>query len=112
MTSATAYSMPVSRAATPTSTPLLFWRLLRARGELSGLRWADVDMKRGTLTFHETKNGERRSVPLTGQALALMRQHAKVRRLDTTLVFPGSTKTQPMGMRAAWEYAVKQAGIV
>ena len=66
---------------------------------------------RGTLTFHETRNGERRTVPLTGQALALMQQHAKVRRLDAAPVFPRCTEIQPMGMRAAWEYAVKRAGI-
>src|SRR2546427_11087655 len=111
MTSATAYSMPVSRAATPTSTPLLFWRLLRARGELSGLRWADVDMKRGTLTFHQTKNGERRAVPLTGQALTLMQQHAKVRHLNSQLVFPDTTGTRPLGMRDAFEAAVERASI-
>src|SRR5262249_40243838 len=46
------------------------------RGELLSLRWPDVDLKRGTLTFHRTKNGERRTVPLTGQALALTHQHA------------------------------------
>ena len=82
------------------------------KGELLGLRWPDVDLQRGTLTFQETKNGERRAVPLTGQALALMRQHAKVRRLDTMLVFPDATGQRPVGIREAWEYAVKRAGIV
>lgn len=56
--------------------------------ELLSLTWKDVDLKRGTITLHETKNGERRSLPLTGMALDLIRQHAKVRRIDTTLVFP------------------------
>jgi integrase len=82
------------------------------RGELLGLRWPDVDLKRATLTFQETKNGERRAVPLTGPALALMRQHATVRRLDTTLVFPNTTGRRPGGIREAWKYAVKRAGIV
>jgi integrase len=59
------------------------------RGEILGLRWSDVDMQRGMLTFHETKNGERRSVPLVSHAAELVRVHAKVRRLDTDLVFPG-----------------------
>jgi integrase len=79
---------------------------------LLGLHWPDVDLKRATLTFQETKNGERRAVPLTGPALALMHQHAKVRRLDTVLVFPDATGKRPVGIREAWEYAVKQAGIV
>src|SRR5215470_15693564 len=58
------------------------------RGELLNLRWSDVDLKRGTLTFHQTKNGERRAVPLTGHALDVLTRHAKVRRLDTAFVFP------------------------
>jgi integrase len=81
------------------------------RGELLGLRWPDVDLQRGTLTFHETKNGERRAVPLTGQALALMQQHAKVRRLDTALVFPNATGGTPLKIRDAFENAVERAGI-
>jgi integrase len=81
------------------------------RGELLTLRWPDVDLKRGTLTFHETKNGERRTVPLTGQAFTLMQQHAKVRRLNTVLVFPNSTGGRALNIRAAWEGAVKRAGI-
>ena len=51
------------------------------RGELLSLRWPDVDLKRNTLTFHETKNGERRAVPCTGHALDLLKQHAEGRRL-------------------------------
>lgn len=35
------------------------------RGELLGLRWADVDVKARTLTFRQTKNGDSRPVPLT-----------------------------------------------
>ena len=72
------------------------------RGELLGLRWPDVDLKRGTLTFNQTKNREWRAVPLTGQALAVMGQHAKVRRLDTALVFPNNTGTRPASIRVAW----------
>jgi integrase len=81
------------------------------RGELQGLRWPDVDLQRGPLTFHETKNGERRAVPLTGQTLVLMRQRAKVRRLDTALVFPDATGGRPLSIRNAFENAVERAGI-
>jgi integrase len=81
------------------------------RGELLSLHWSDVDFKRGILTFRETKNGETRSVPLTGYALDVLTRHAKVRRLDTTLVFPDDTGTQPASIREAWKHAVKRAGI-
>jgi integrase len=81
------------------------------RGELLTLRWPDVDLKRGMLTFHQTKNRERRAVPLTGQALSAMHQHAKVRRLNTSLVFPNPTTTRPADIRAAWQGAIKRSGI-
>ena len=78
--------------------------------ELLTLCWPDVDLKRGAVTFHHTKNGERRALPLTGHALALMRQHAQVRHLDTALVFP-STSTKRRRIRDAWEYAIERANI-
>jgi integrase len=61
------------------------------RGELLNLRWRDIDLQRGLLTFHETKNGERRTVPCVGLAHDLLSEHSKVRRLDTDLAFPGAT---------------------
>jgi integrase len=40
-----------------------------------------------------------------------MGQHAKVRRLDTVLVFPNATGRKPLGIREAFEGAVERAGI-
>jgi integrase len=79
--------------------------------ELLRLTWQDVDLQRGVLTLHETKNGERHILHLTNLALALMRQHAKRQRMDAALVFPDPTGTKPCSIREAWEYAVKRAGI-
>ena len=76
------------------------------------LRWSDVDLQRRMLTFQQTKNGETRSVPLTGNGLAVLTQHAKVRRLSTSLVFPDRTGTRPLGIRGAFDNAVERAGIV
>ena len=81
------------------------------KGELLSLHWRDVDLKRGMLIFRDTKNGETRSVPLTGYGLESMKKHAKIRRLDTTLVFPSDTGTQPASIREAWKHAVKRAEI-
>lgn len=80
------------------------------RGEILGLRWPDVDMLRGTLTFQVTKNGERRSVPLVNFAADRMREHAKVRRLDTDLVFPGSNG-RPLEIGKMFGEALARAGI-
>jgi integrase len=81
------------------------------QGELLRLTWHDVDLHRGMLTFRETKNGECRTVPLTGSALTLMRQHAKVRRLDSTLVFPRHDGRKPPLLQWAWTRAITRANI-
>ena len=82
------------------------------RGELLNLRWPDVNLKRGLLTFRETKNGETRSVPLTSYALDILTQLAQMRRPDTTLLFPDATGKRPLSIRDAFEEAVKRAGVV
>jgi integrase len=81
------------------------------KGELISLRWSDIDLRRGLLTFHETKNGERRTVPLVGYALDVLTQHAKVRRLDTPLVFPNPTGGKFLRFREAFDNAVARACI-
>lgn len=82
------------------------------QGELMGLKWPDVNLKDGFIILHETKNGDRRRVPLAGHALELLRDHAKVRRLDTDLLFPGKTcKSKPIDLRKPFKTALKTAEI-
>lgn len=82
------------------------------QGELMGLKWPDVNLKDGFLILHETKNGERRRVPLAGHGLELLKEHAKVRRLDTNLLFPGTiNKDKPIDLRKPFETALKVAEI-
>ena len=56
--------------------------------EVWGLRWSEVNLERGLITFTETKNNEFRSVPLEGHARELLLGHSKIRRIDSDLVFP------------------------
>jgi integrase len=56
--------------------------------EIWGLRWSEVHLDRGLITFTETKNDEFRSVPLEGHARELLLEHYKIRRIGTDLVFP------------------------
>jgi integrase len=81
------------------------------RMEIWGMRWPQVDFNRQTITLHDTKNGERRVLPLAGHAFELMRQRAKVRRLDSDLVFPGKKKALPIDLRTPFETALQRAGI-
>jgi integrase len=82
------------------------------RGELTGLHRKDVDLERRMVTFRDTKNGTDRSVALVGPALDVMRRRLKVPRLDTPLLFPSPVLPgKPADMRAAFEGAVRRAGL-
>ena len=81
------------------------------RMEIFGLSWKNVDLTRGVITLEETKNGERRVLPLVSHALELMKQHAKVRHVNSTLVFPGKNINNPADLRTPFENALKRARI-
>lgn len=81
------------------------------RMEILGLTWKDVDFTRGIITLHETKNGERRVLPLAGHALELMQQLSKVRHVKCNLVFPGKDLKKPVDLRTPFENALKRAEI-
>ncbi len=81
------------------------------RMEMLGLCWENVDLNREVITLHETKNGERRILPITGHALALLKEHSKIRSIHTNLVFPGKNFKTPIDLRTPWETALKHAGI-
>lgn len=80
------------------------------KSELFNLVWADVNLKENFLILHKTKNGERRRVPLAGISLELLREHAKIRRLDTDLLFPSNRNPlKPVDLEIPWIEARKQA---
>ena len=53
------------------------------RGELASLVWDNIDLKKRTATLPETKNGERRIVPLSAEAIHILKNLP--RRLDGTV---------------------------
>ncbi|MBA4143312.1 MAG: site-specific integrase [Nitrosospira sp.] len=80
------------------------------QGEIMGLTWDVIDLQKGRAILHETKNGERRPVAITGHALELLKELNKVRRIDSKLLFPSKEKAQkPIDLRSPWETAVKKA---
>lgn len=89
-------------------------------GELTGLAWRDVDLERKRATLNRTKNEERRALSLTGPALEILRERAKVRRIDTDLVFPapppekpepGERKVRPFDYAKPFKAALATSGI-
>lgn len=81
------------------------------RMEIIGLKWPNVDLTRCVITLHETKNGERRVLPLVGYALELMKEHAKVRKIGCDYVFPSHNLKSSIDIRTPWATALKRAGI-
>ncbi len=74
------------------------------QGEIIGMTWAMVDIKRHIVHLPDTKNGETRDVPLSSSAEKLL--SAMPRHIDGKVW----TYTQD-GMRASWRRALKYAGI-
>jgi integrase len=82
------------------------------KGELLGLRWRDVDWTRQQLVFHHTKNKERRTVPVRGEAWTRLEAWAGgVARIGPDWVFPRPDGRKPLDIRYAWEQARAQAGL-
>lgn len=80
------------------------------QSEIMRLRWTDIDLSRGRATVHESKNGERRTIPVAGSALETLRRHGAVRRIDSDLVFTNKSGVAAWNRRA-WDAAVARAGL-
>lgn len=82
------------------------------QGEILSLEWPQVDLVRGYIYLSDTKNGERRTVPLVSHAKELILELSKIRRVDTKLLFPSTVKPQsPVAIRRPWGEALKAADI-
>ncbi|HEY4375048.1 MAG TPA: site-specific integrase [Burkholderiales bacterium] len=93
-------------------------------GEITSLRWENVDLDfsedLGRAYLLMTKNGDRRSVPIAGKALDVMREHKTNVQcsLDAGTKLKGylfpSTRLaleQPMDLRTPWESALAKSGV-
>ena len=79
--------------------------------ESMGLTWSQIDFERRQFTLDHTKNGESRTVPLTGLAYDLLLERFQNRRMDTDLVFPGRDPAKVVDLRTPFDNALKEAGI-
>lgn len=80
------------------------------RGELLALDWANIDLARRVARLLDTKNGERRDVPLSSAAVkvleGLLEPREGVKRLASGPVFPVSAQA----LDDHWRKAAKTAG--
>jgi len=83
------------------------------RGEILNLKWDQVDLKHGFILLgNETKNGERREIPLNNTLKELFIHLFTKRRLDTEYVFVNpETGKRFVDIKRSWSTACKKAGI-
>jgi len=89
-------------------------------GELWRLRWSDIDLEKGLAHLEDTKNGERRALPLVAvvqdelRKWSKARKKAKIRHIGSDLLFPATYDPQkPYGesFREHWNEALQKAKI-
>ena len=83
------------------------------KNEILSLRWSDIDLQNRRAILQQTKNGERRSIPLAEPVLLVL-QEMEQNRGTNEYVFP-PTRESPIKHHAnithAWYNALKKAGI-
>jgi integrase len=81
------------------------------RNEILSLRYDQIDLSRGLIYLYDTKNGDRRGVPLAGPALELMQERLATKGPADPLVFAGRTGVTPFDIRKPWARALKDANL-
>ena len=81
------------------------------RSEILNLTWKDVDLEKRRIVLQQTKNGDRRLVPVAGLALMLLKEVFEKRNPNVKLLFPSSISSKPIDLRFAWEQVLKESEI-
>ena len=58
------------------------------QSEIMSLCWPQIDLKARTAMLRDTKNGDARALPLSGEVIALLQARSKVRSLKDDRLFP------------------------
>ncbi len=100
--------------ASPTLLPIVTVAIYTGmrREEILELTWSNVDFERRRAILHETKNVERRAVPLAPPIINALREWGRLRRLDTDLIFPSpELPDQGLEIGKTFPRAIARAGI-
>ncbi|OGQ50784.1 MAG: hypothetical protein A3J24_01550 [Deltaproteobacteria bacterium RIFCSPLOWO2_02_FULL_53_8] len=81
--------------------------------EILSLRWPDVDLFRKTVAIIRSKNGEKRTIPMSQRVFELLKEKARVRNIRSDLVFASEagTKIHDRNLRRAFFNALERSGI-
>lgn len=80
-------------------------------GEILNLKWRDLDLDSGRAILHETKNGERRAVALTGHAFEILKNRSDSSLNQNSFVFPNQRGNAPITITSSWKNTLKASGI-
>jgi integrase len=80
------------------------------KGELLGIRLADIDLTRHCITIHDTKNGESRRLALSGEALQMVQRRCGNSH-NATYLFEHPRTRNPYQIDDVWHKARCAAGI-
>lgn len=83
------------------------------KGEILRLRWRDMNFDSKRIVIQETKNGERRAVPLVGIALQLIKK-LKINdsgSFEDFIFHSPESPTKCCSIRTAWDKAIKRADV-
>jgi|WetSurMetagenome_2_1015567.scaffolds.fasta_scaffold13315_1 integrase len=81
------------------------------RGEILSLKWENVDLKHGFILLSDTKNNERREIPINDTLKDLFK--ALPRRLDVPYVFYDLSSGKPYGeVKKSFASALRRARIL
>ncbi|NGX46776.1 MAG: Tyrosine recombinase XerD [Chlamydiae bacterium] len=84
------------------------------RAEILNLTWGNVDFERSKIVLMETKNGDKRIVPLSSHTKAILLSIREQSADVSFFVFPrqkGQKPQKPIDIRTAWEIALAKAEI-
>jgi integrase len=77
------------------------------KGELFGLKWAQVNFEQGIITLHDTKNGERRDIPMNETVKTTLKGMER----KSEHVFCDEEGEAFVRMQRSFEGALKKSGI-
>lgn len=82
-------------------------------GELTGLRWHDLDLSRRMLTVvaEHAKSGKTRHVPLNDEAVGVLKTWRTTDVTADAYVFPGAAGERLIDVKTAWKPVLKTASV-
>ena len=106
-----AFILALSTGMRQAETMNLYWGKAPNNPPTEGA-WGVVHLEQACIILHQTKNNEKRRIPLTGLVLQLLKDMGKVRRIDSPLIFPShKDPLKPIDLKQPWLKAVAEAEI-